>query len=164
MLAIIRNDTWNVLKMLHISPNSKNGIIQISPVVVLEKIKGPDHMVEGDNHLRKRPQAPPTASLQVPFALTISKDILACQCERSLTQIYFYLLWYSYREITPALITGMHLSHESLSGAANRNNVQTRPPCSRNSLTRLVFLIEISLFNERSATYLVNRNKVVPWL
>ena len=37
----------------------KNGIIQASLVVVLETIKWPVHMVEGDHHLRKIPQPYP---------------------------------------------------------------------------------------------------------
>ena len=47
--------TWSQLR--------KDGIIQTSLVVVLEKIEGPAHMVESDHHLRKRPQPPPTAPM-----------------------------------------------------------------------------------------------------
>ena len=43
----------------------EDGIIQTSPVVLLGNIKGPGHMVEGDRHLRKRPQPQPTAFRQV---------------------------------------------------------------------------------------------------
>ena len=39
---------------------SQFGTWWASPVVVLEKIKGPTIMVEGSHHLRKRPQPPPT--------------------------------------------------------------------------------------------------------
>ena len=46
MLATIHDDTWNTLNMQHITPNSKNGIIQTSLVMVLENIKGLAHMVE----------------------------------------------------------------------------------------------------------------------
>ena len=58
MLVTIHDDTWNVLNMQYITPNS-DGIIQTSPVVALEKIKEPGHMVEGDHHLRK-PHPTPT--------------------------------------------------------------------------------------------------------
>ena len=42
--------------------NSKycDGIIQTTLVLVPKKFKGPTHMVEGDHHLRKRPQPSPT--------------------------------------------------------------------------------------------------------
>ena len=38
MLATIRDDTWNVLHMQHITQIQENEIIQTSSVVVLEKI------------------------------------------------------------------------------------------------------------------------------
>ena len=60
MLATIRDDTWNVLNMQHITPNSKRWDYSDIPVGGYEKIKGPAHMVEGDYYLRKAPQAPPT--------------------------------------------------------------------------------------------------------
>ena len=37
-----------------------DGVIQTYPVVALEKIKGPTHMVEDGHHLRKSPHPPPT--------------------------------------------------------------------------------------------------------
>ena len=61
MLATIRDDTWNVLNMQHITPNSKkNGVIQTSMVVALQNIKGPTQMVEIGHHLWKKSQTPPT--------------------------------------------------------------------------------------------------------
>ena len=62
MLATIRDDTWNMLNMQHII--WKDGIILTSPVVVhvLEKNKGPAHMVEGDHDFTKSPQPQPTPS------------------------------------------------------------------------------------------------------
>ena len=46
--------------------SGKKMVLQTSPVVVLEKIKGPAHMlVEGHHHLRKRPQHPPTHSCKM---------------------------------------------------------------------------------------------------
>ena len=39
MLALIGDNTWNMLNMQHIKPHKKYGIIQTFPVVVLEKIK-----------------------------------------------------------------------------------------------------------------------------
>ena len=56
MLATIRNDTWNVLNMQHLIPNDRTR----HPLWRYRKIKGPAHMVEGDQHLRKRPHPPPT--------------------------------------------------------------------------------------------------------
>ena len=59
MLAPIHDNTWNVLNMQHIPRNSKDGIIQTSPVVAIKKIKGPAHMAEGGHHLRKAPKPQP---------------------------------------------------------------------------------------------------------
>ena len=40
MLATIRDDTWNVLNMQHIIPNSKDSvIIQASPLVAMNRLK-----------------------------------------------------------------------------------------------------------------------------
>ena len=40
--------------MQYITPNlKKDMIIQTSPAVAFEMIKGPTHMFEGDHHLRK---------------------------------------------------------------------------------------------------------------
>ena len=61
MLATIRDDKWNVLNVQYTTSNSKrwdySDILdaQTSPMVVLEKIKGPAHLIEGDRLLRKRP-------------------------------------------------------------------------------------------------------------
>ena len=51
MLATIRADTWNVLSKHHIAKIWKDGIIQASPVVPFEQIKGPTHVVEGGHQL-----------------------------------------------------------------------------------------------------------------
>ena len=58
MLATICDDTWNVLNMQHITPNSKIEYYSDILVVTLKKIKGPTHMVEGGHHLRN-PHPPP---------------------------------------------------------------------------------------------------------
>ena len=48
---------WNVLKMWHINPKWKDGILQTSLVVALNKFKGPTRKVEGGHHLWNRPPA-----------------------------------------------------------------------------------------------------------
>ena len=65
MLATIHDDTWSVLNMQHIIPNSKDGVIQTSPVVAIDRLKGPAHMVEGGHHLRKAPNMHPHDSFVV---------------------------------------------------------------------------------------------------
>ena len=52
MLATIRDDTWTVLNMQHITPNSKRWDYSDILGGSHKKIKGPAHMVEGDR-LRK---------------------------------------------------------------------------------------------------------------
>ena len=61
MLATIRNDTWKVLNMQHITLNSKRWAYSNIPGGShgTEKIKGPAHMVEGNHHLRKDPNPDP---------------------------------------------------------------------------------------------------------
>ena len=63
MLATIRDDTWNVLNMQHITPNSKRWDYSDIPGGGHKQIKGRAHMVEGGHHLRKSPQPPPTAMI-----------------------------------------------------------------------------------------------------
>ena len=53
MLATVRDDTWNVLNMQHITLNSKRWDYPAIPGGGTEKIKGPTHIAEGDHHLRK---------------------------------------------------------------------------------------------------------------
>ena len=55
MLAKIRDDSWNVLNIQHITPNSKRWDYSDTPGGGHKKIKGPAHMVEGGHHLRKAP-------------------------------------------------------------------------------------------------------------
>ena len=60
MLATIRDDTWKVLNMQHIYPNSKRRDYSDIPVggQKKKKNKGPAHMVEGGHHFtRKSPQS-----------------------------------------------------------------------------------------------------------
>ena len=57
MLDTIRDDTWNMLNMQHITLNSKRWDYSDFPGGGTEKIKGPAPMVEGDHHLRRPPQA-----------------------------------------------------------------------------------------------------------
>ena len=54
-LATIRDDTWNVLNMQHITPNSKRWDYSDIPGGSHGQIKGPTHMVEGGHHPRNRP-------------------------------------------------------------------------------------------------------------
>ena len=58
MLATIRDGTWYVLNMQHLTPIRKDGIIQTSSVVAIN-IKGPVHMVEGGHLIRKAPNLHP---------------------------------------------------------------------------------------------------------
>ena len=62
MLATIRDDTWNVLKVQHITPNSKRWDNSDIPGGGRKNIKGPTHMTEGGHHLRKAPHPQPHVS------------------------------------------------------------------------------------------------------
>ena len=53
MLATIRDDTWNVFNMQHITPNSKRWDYSDTINGDHKKIEGPAHMVEGVHYLRK---------------------------------------------------------------------------------------------------------------
>ena len=68
MMATIREDTWNVINMQHITPNSKRWDNSDIPGGGHKKIKGPPptYMVEGGHHLRKALNPTPTWHLQVP--------------------------------------------------------------------------------------------------
>ena len=68
MLAIIRGDAWNVLNMQHIIANSKWWDYSDIPDGGHKNIKGPTHMVEGGNRLRKAPTAHPLPHLQGPMS------------------------------------------------------------------------------------------------
>ena len=46
MSATIRDDTWGVLNIQHITPNSKRWAYSDTPGCGHKKIKGPAHMVE----------------------------------------------------------------------------------------------------------------------
>ena len=59
------NSWWHMKCAQHTTQIPKEGIIQTSLVVVLEKINVPAHMVEGDHHLRKTPT--PTHTERVRF-------------------------------------------------------------------------------------------------
>ena len=63
MLATIRDDTWNVLNMQHITPNSKRWDYSDIPGGSHLQIKGPAHMVEGGHHPRNRPPTLGTTSV-----------------------------------------------------------------------------------------------------
>ena len=71
MLALICDDTWNVLNMQHITPNSKRWDYSDIPSGCTEKIKGPAHMAEGDYHLRKDPNPHPLTDKAVPHQMTL---------------------------------------------------------------------------------------------
>ena len=60
MLATIHDDTWNVLNMQHIIPNSKRWDYSDIPGGGHKYIKGPAHMVEDGHHFRKAPNSQPT--------------------------------------------------------------------------------------------------------
>ena len=62
-LATIRDDTWNVLNMQHITPNSKRWDYSDIPVGSHGQIKGPTQMVEGGHHPRNIPPTLGTTSV-----------------------------------------------------------------------------------------------------
>ena len=70
MLATI-HDTWNVLNMQHITPNSKRWDYSDNPGGGHKKIKGPAHMVDGGHHLRKAPTPHPRSNWGVKDDLCI---------------------------------------------------------------------------------------------
>ena len=61
MLTTIGDDTWNMLSMQHITPNSKKTNRDYSdiPGGGHKNIKGPTHMAEVGHHLRKAPNPHP---------------------------------------------------------------------------------------------------------
>ena len=59
MLATIRDDTWNVLNMQHITPKSKRWNYSDIPGGGHKKIKGPTHMTEDGHRLWKKNQPHP---------------------------------------------------------------------------------------------------------
>ena len=59
MMATIRDDTWNVLHIQHITRNSKRWDYSDIPGGGTWKNKGFVHMVKGDHHLGKIPQPHP---------------------------------------------------------------------------------------------------------
>ena len=69
MLATIRDDTWHMLNMQHITPNSKRWDYSDIPGGAHKKIKGLVHMAEGGHHLRKAPNPQPQATVVVPCVL-----------------------------------------------------------------------------------------------
>ena len=64
-LATIRDDTWNVLNMQHITPNLKRWDYSDITGGSHGQIKGPTHMVEGGHHPRNRP--PTLGTMSVDF-------------------------------------------------------------------------------------------------
>ena len=66
MLATIRDDTWNMRNMQHITTNSKLWDYSDSPVGGTEMIKGHAYMVEGDHHLRKHTNPHPHFAQNIP--------------------------------------------------------------------------------------------------
>ena len=63
MLVTICYDTWNMINMQHITPNLKRWGYSDIPGGGTKMIKGFAHMVQGNQHLRKRPNSlPPVMS------------------------------------------------------------------------------------------------------
>ena len=79
MLALIRDDTWNVLNRQHITPNSKRWAFSDIPGGRHKMIKGPAYMVEGDGrdywhcHQRKK------TTFQLPVQLDFFRNIRKCK-------------------------------------------------------------------------------------
>ena len=70
MLATIRDDTWNVLNMQHITANSKRWDYSDITGGGHKQIKGPAHMIDGGHHLRGEPtptHQDPTQLLQMKY-------------------------------------------------------------------------------------------------
>ena len=61
MLVTNRDDSWNVLNLQHITPNSQRWDYSDILGGGQKRVKESAHMVEGDHHLRKAPK--PTRSL-----------------------------------------------------------------------------------------------------
>ena len=78
MFATIRNDTWNVLNMQHITPNSKRWDYSDIPDGGLQKIKRPAHMVEGGHHLRKAPDPHPLATYELSISYIVVHNNISC--------------------------------------------------------------------------------------
>ena len=55
MLGTIRDDTWNVLNMQHITQIRKDGIIQTSPVVAIKDLKDPPTWLKVATTFEKSP-------------------------------------------------------------------------------------------------------------
>ena len=76
MLATIHDDTWNVLNMQHITQIRKDGIIQIYPVVAINRSKDPPTWLKVATTLEKHPT--PT-------------DWLTCSCFNNLVVAWPYI-------------------------------------------------------------------------
>ena len=80
MLATIRDVTWNVLSMQHITLNSKRWNYSDTPGGGHKKIKRPALEVEGGHHLRKAPNPHPRRyhewrkSRQCPITVSVFKS------------------------------------------------------------------------------------------
>ena len=59
MLVRIRDDTWNVLNIQHITQNLKRWDYSDTPGGGHKKIKGSAHIDEGGHHPKKGPQPHP---------------------------------------------------------------------------------------------------------
>ena len=70
MLATIRDDTWNVLHMQHITPNLNRWDYSNIPGDGHKKIKGPNHMVEGGHLPRNVPNPHPQCFKETVISLT----------------------------------------------------------------------------------------------
>ena len=62
MLATIRDDTWNVLNIQHITPIRKDGIIQTPPVVAIKILKDPPTWLKVANSFSPQLQLTCTAA------------------------------------------------------------------------------------------------------
>ena len=90
MLATIHDDTWNVLNMQHITPNSKRWDYLDIPVGGHKKIKGPAHMVQGGHHLRKAPNPQPQVRYEV-SSVSANSDLCCTSVIKVLYTIACYI-------------------------------------------------------------------------
>ena len=70
LIDVYHNSRWHIKWAKHAAPNSKfekMALLRYPWWWHLQRLKGPDHMVEGGHHLRNRTQPPPTFHIAETF-------------------------------------------------------------------------------------------------
>ena len=78
MLATVRDDTWNMLNMQHITPNSKRWDYSDIPGGGHKNIKGSAYIAEGGHHLRKAPNPHPLHFMKRLLSPSVLMYVLYC--------------------------------------------------------------------------------------